>query len=84
MNATVTVEVPTEAVRLFGASPDRFGREMYETAVVKWYDEGRISSGKGAEFLGVSRAAFLELLSRHSVSPFQYPPEELEAEFGRG
>jgi predicted HTH domain antitoxin len=74
------VKVPADALRLFGEDPNRFGREMYETAVVKWYDEGRISSGKGAELLGISRAEFLELLFRHQVSPFQYSPEELAAE----
>jgi predicted HTH domain antitoxin len=53
---------------------------MYETAVVTWYDEGRISSGKGAELLGIARAEFLDLLFRHQVSPFQYSPEELATE----
>lgn len=76
----VSLEVPDDAVRLFGQTEQQFGREMYETAVVKWYDEGRISSGKGSELLGVSRAEFLELLFRHQVSPFQYTPEELTEE----
>ena len=62
---------------MFDGDDARFGREVYETAMVKWYDEGRISSGRGAELLGISRAAFLELLFRHQVSPFQYTPEEL-------
>jgi predicted HTH domain antitoxin len=74
---TVTVEVPEDAVRKFGGDEARFGREMYESAVVQWYEEGRISQGKGAELLVISRAAFLELLFRHKVSPFQYTPEEL-------
>jgi predicted HTH domain antitoxin len=81
---TVTVEVPDNAVGMFGGDEARFSREMYETAVVKWYDEGRISSGKGAEMLGISRADFLDLLFRHKVSPFQYTPEELTAEVNRG
>ncbi len=76
----VTLEVPDDAVRLFGQTEQQFGREMFETAVVKWYDEGRISSGKGSELLGVSRAAFLELLFQHQVSPFQYTAEELAEE----
>ena len=84
MNRQVVVEVPEEVVELFGEGPERFGRQMYETAVVKWYDEGRISSGRGAEMLGISRADFLELLSRHQVSPFQYTAEELKEEFHRG
>jgi predicted HTH domain antitoxin len=80
MSRQVTVEVADDAVRLFGKDEKRFGREMYETAVVKWYDEGHISSGKGAELLGISRADFLEVLFRHQVSPFQYTPEELANE----
>jgi predicted HTH domain antitoxin len=84
MNRQVVVEVPEEAMELFGEGPERFGRQMYETAVVKWYDEGRISSGRGAEMLRISRADFLELLARHQVSPFQYTAEELKEEFHRG
>ncbi|HEX7577257.1 MAG TPA: UPF0175 family protein, partial [Verrucomicrobiae bacterium] len=41
---------------MFGGDDARFSREMFEAAVVQWYDEGRISSGKGAEMLGLSRA----------------------------
>jgi predicted HTH domain antitoxin len=80
MSKQVIVEVPEHAVNLFGGNEAKFGRQMYEAAVVQWYDEGRISSGKGAELLGVARAEFLELLRRHNVSPFQYTPAELAAE----
>jgi predicted HTH domain antitoxin len=76
----VIVEVPENALGMFGGSEARFGREMFETAVVKWYDEGRISSGRGAELLNLSRADFLGLLFRHQVSPFQYAPDELAEE----
>ncbi len=80
MSKQVIVEVPEHAVNLFGGTEASFGREMYEAAVVQWYDEGRISSGKGAELLGLARAEFLELLRRHNVTPFQYTPAELAAE----
>jgi len=76
----VIVEVPEHAVKLFGGNEASFGREMYEAAVVQWYDEGRISSGKGAELLGIARSTFLDLLLRHNVTPFQYTPEELAEE----
>jgi predicted HTH domain antitoxin len=84
MTKPITLEVSEDAVRLFGGDEARFARELVETAVVKWYDEGRVSSGKGAEILGLSRGEFLELLFRHQVSPFQYSPEELAAEVNRG
>ena len=84
MSTQVTVEVEDSAVEMFGGDKSSFAREMYETAVVKWYDEARITSGYGAKLLGISRAEFLELLFRHQVSPFQYTPEELAAEVNRG
>jgi predicted HTH domain antitoxin len=84
MTKPITLEVSEDAVRLFGGDEARFARELVEAAVVKWYDEGRVSSGKGAEILGLSRADFLDLLFRHKVSPFQYSPEELAAEVNRG
>jgi predicted HTH domain antitoxin len=83
MTKPITLEVSEDAVRLFGGDESRFARELVEAAVVMWYGEGRVSSGKGAEILGLSRAEFLDLLFRHKVSPFQYSPEELAAEMNR-
>jgi predicted HTH domain antitoxin len=80
MTKQVIVEVPEDAVRRFGGDEARFGREIYDAAVVQWYDEARISSGRGAELLGIPRAEFLELLRRHNITPFQYTPEELAEE----
>jgi predicted HTH domain antitoxin len=80
MSKQVIVEVPEHAVKMFGGNEANFGREMFEAAVVQWYDESRISSGKGAELLGLSRSEFLDLLRRHNVTPFQYTPEELAEE----
>jgi predicted HTH domain antitoxin len=84
MTKQVTVEVAEDAVRLFGENERQFAREMYETAVVKWFDEGRISQGKAAELLGISRGEFFDVLWRHQVSPIQVTPEELAAELKRG
>ena len=84
MTRQLTVEIPEAAFSALGEGPTEFARDMFETAVVKWYDEGRLSSGKGSELLGISRSAFLDLLFRHNVSPFQYTPEELAADLKRG
>ncbi len=46
---------------------------MREAAVVKLYDLGRISSGKAARLLGISRRAFLDLLGCYGVSEFDEP-----------
>jgi predicted HTH domain antitoxin len=80
MTKPITIEVPEEAVRIFENDEKRFGREMYETAVVKWFDEGRVSQGKAAELLGLSRPELFDVLWRHKVSPIQGTAEELTEE----
>lgn len=52
-------------------------------AALKMFELGQISSGKAAEFTGMSRVDFLETCGRYGVSVFNYPPEELEAEIRR-
>jgi predicted HTH domain antitoxin len=78
MSKQVTVEVPDDAVKIFGGGDiARFAREMYEAAVVRWFDAGEISQGKASELLGISRSEFHDLLFSHKVSPIQLTPEEI-------
>ena len=84
MTKQVTVEVAEDAVQKFGGDEARFGRKMYETAVVKWFDEGLLSQGQASELLGITRGEFFELLYEHKVSPIQMTPEELAEECRRG
>jgi predicted HTH domain antitoxin len=84
MSTQVTVEVLEGAVEMFDGDAARFGREMYEAAVVQWFDEGRISQGRAAQLLSISRAELFEVLKRHEVSPIQITPEELAEELKCG
>ena len=59
---------------------DELTEEIRMLAAVKLYELGRISSGRAAEFAGISRVEFLNELGRYNVSPFQITPEELKAE----
>jgi len=52
-------------------------------AALKMFELGQISSGKAAEFVGMSRIDFLHTCGRYRVSLFNYPPEEAEAELLR-
>ena len=60
--------------------PDELSKEMRFAAAVKWYEMGWISQEKGAEIADLSRAEFIDLLSRFKVSPFQYTEKELTEE----
>ena len=74
---TLAVELPESVFSALRRSPQEFVGEMRIAAAVKWYEVGQLSQGKAAEVAGLSRAEFIEALSRFQVSPFQYTAEEL-------
>lgn len=84
MKRQVTVEVPEDALELLADDSSRFGREMFEAAVLRWFEEGRLSQGQAATMLGLKRGEFFDLLHAHHVSPVQMSVADLEADFGRG
>ena len=49
-------------------------------AALKMFELGKLSSGRAAELAGMSRVEFLETCGRYKISPFNYPPEEVEEE----
>ena len=80
---TLAVELPESVFSALRRSPQEFIGEMRIAAAVKWYEVGQLSQGKAAEVAGLSRAEFIEALSRFQVSPFQYTAEELAEDLAR-
>jgi predicted XRE-type DNA-binding protein len=81
----VTIEVPENAAEMLGGeNAAEFAREMLVAAVLRWFEEGRLSQGQAAEMLGFTRGEFLELLYEHQVSPIQMSLADLEGDFRRG
>lgn len=71
------LDMPEEAFATLHQTPKEFTQELRVAAAVKWYELGRLSQGRAAEVAGLTRAAFIDALSRYRVSPFQYSAEEL-------
>jgi len=76
---TLSIDLPTPVADVFGQEGD-VADSILTAAVVKWYELGRISHGKAAELLGLSRAEFLDLLTTFEVSAWQYGHGEIERE----
>ena len=72
---TVPVTLPRELVALLGA-PAQAAEAVREYTLVGLYVEGRISGGKAAELLGLTRRGFLSLLARKGIDCFRLPPGE--------
>jgi predicted HTH domain antitoxin len=77
---TVTIDLPEMTFAALGKTPKDLGREILVAAVIKWFELGKISQGKAAEILGISRTEFLDVLSNYCVSAWQYTKEDLDEE----
>lgn len=83
--SAMTVNVPLE--KEIAALLQMFDRPVQDTAreliVLELYRQGRISSGKAAELLDMSRVAFIQHSSRLGIPFFDMTEEEWQAELER-
>jgi len=77
MSRQVVLDLPEEAFSALRCEPAELGREMRLAASVKWYELGKLSQAKAAEFAGLSRYEFIQALARFQVSPLQETIEEV-------
>ncbi len=77
---TVAVELPRDLLGALEVPQTQIEARLRELIALELFREGRISCGKGAEILGISKMAFIQLLSQHGVDYFTASPEELKAE----
>jgi predicted HTH domain antitoxin len=71
MSQVLEIEVPDDVPLELKKDNRGLANEMRLAAAVKWYELGLITQGKAAEIAALSRAEFLNELSRYKVSPFQ-------------
>lgn len=74
----IILEIPEEVLISLKETPSELSRDIRMLAAVKFYQMGKLSSGRAAQLAGVSRISFLQALSLYGASIFDLTPEELK------
>jgi predicted HTH domain antitoxin len=83
MTETTTLQIvlPKEFLDLLGAQPQAV-ETAKEFIILGLYQEGRISGGKAAELLGLTKRGFVSLLAGKGLYYFRLTPDEWDEEVG--
>ena len=74
----VTVNVPDEFLE--NRDTAAFAQRMQLAAAIYWYAHSEVSMGKAAEFTGLNRPEFLNVLAQEKIDVFQVDFDDLERE----
>ncbi len=72
---TLQLEFPPDLAALLGAQ-SQAAEVAKEHIILGLYQENRISGGKAAELLGLTRRGFISLLARKAIDYFRLTPDE--------
>lgn len=75
----IVVELPQEVAALFG-SPDAAAAVARRALVLELLRDARLSQGRAAEVLGLTRAETLDLMAAHRIPSGPETPAELHEE----
>jgi predicted HTH domain antitoxin len=73
--ATLQIALPADFIALLGAQPQAAATAR-EYIILGLFQEDRISGGKAAELLGLTRLGFIALLARKGIPYFRLTPDE--------
>jgi predicted HTH domain antitoxin len=76
----VEIELPEKLLAALDVPESELGRQAREWVLLELFQEGKISSGKAAEFLSLSKAQFLDLLSQRHLPYLDTDPGDLGRE----
>lgn len=80
MSTTITIELPDQIALDTGLSPGSLSQKAKEWLALQLFREGHLSSGSAAEWLGIERVEFIDLLGERGVPYIDYPTEDLDRE----
>ncbi len=74
----IEVEVPGDLFIGLNVPHAEFGQRVQQWFILELFREGRISGGKAAASLGMSKSSFIDFLDQLDVPYLDMGPEELE------
>jgi len=80
----VTIDLPESTLKALNLQASTASREVLLAALVHWYQQGRVSGGRAAEILGLSKMDFYRELAARKVDVVAVDLEELKRELALG
>jgi predicted HTH domain antitoxin len=77
---TISLNLPRDLLGALNIPESQLPQQILEILALDLFRQQRISAGKAAELLGISKISFIELLARHKICYFNETPDELTAE----
>jgi predicted HTH domain antitoxin len=77
---SLQVSLPKDVLALLGGGHQQAAEAVKEFTILGLFQEGRISGGKAAELLGLTRRGFIALLARKGMDYFRLTPEDWQEE----
>ncbi len=79
LETTFNIRVPSNIIDL-GLTQEDVQRRVSEWLAFSLFSEGKISSGKAGQLLGISRLEFIELLKARGIAYINFSEEEIKEE----
>jgi len=77
---TVSLQLPRDLLGALDIPESQLGSQILELVALELFRQERISTGKGAELLGISKWEFIQLLAQRNIPYFMESAAELAAE----
>lgn len=76
----ITMEMPEKVLYSLNMTGEEVSRDMRQLYAARLYQQGRLSLGQAAEFCGMNKFDFPQVLSSFNIPVVDYDPAELEDE----
>ena len=73
----IEVDIPISEESVDEGARERLRRDAREAAILRLFDERRISSAEAAHDLGLTRIQFMELARKRDIPQYDYTADDL-------